>query len=198
MANEYAELGTLREQLNLSDDDTSRDDLLDMALAAASRGIDEATGRRFYLDAAATARTYRPSGRTLCTDDGERLIVDDIGSTSGLVVETGSAGSWTTITDYETAPDNALVRGRPVTALLLPSGTWGSGTARVRITAKWGWPAVPDEITQATLIQAARLYRRKDSPEGVTGSAEWGVVRLSRRDPDVWALIEHYILPGFG
>jgi hypothetical protein len=43
-----------------------------------------------------------------------------------------------------------------------------------------------------------RLFRRKDSPEGVTGSAEWGVVRLSRRDPDVWVLIEPYILPGFG
>ncbi|MFB7866995.1 head-tail connector protein [Streptomyces sp. NPDC056069] len=198
MANEYAELATLREQLNIADDDTSRNDLLDMALAAASRGIDQATGRRFYLDDAATARVYRPSGRTVCGDDGERLIVDDIGSASGLVVETGSAGSWTTLTDYETSPDNALVRGRPVTALLLSSGSWGAGSTRVRVTAKWGWPAVPDEIEQATLIQAARLYRRKDSPEGVTGSAEWGVVRLSRRDPDVWALIEHFIVPGFG
>jgi hypothetical protein len=30
------------------------------------------------------------------------------------------------------------------------------------------------------------------------GSAEWGVVRLSRRDPDVWNLIEPFIRPGFG
>ncbi|MDX2921298.1 hypothetical protein PV370_25695, partial [Streptomyces sp. NE06-03C] len=79
-----------------------------------------------------------------------------------------------------------------------PPFSHGVVGAGVQVTARWGWPAVPDEIVQATLIQAARLYKRKDSPEGVTGSAEWGVVRLSRRDPDVWALIEHYVLPGFG
>lgn len=198
MANEYATLSELKRALTIQDDDTSSDDLLNTALAAASRGIDTATGRRFYLDSSATARVYKPGGRTACTDSGERLLVDDIGTATGLVVETGSGGSWTATTSYETGPDNAIVRGRPVTNLTLTAGTWGSGLARVRVTAKWGWPAVPDEITQACLIQAARLFRRKDSPEGVTGSAEWGVVRLSRRDPDVWALIEHYIVPGFG
>lgn len=67
----------------------------------------------------------------------------------------------------------------------------------MRITAQFGWPAVPDDISEAALIQAARLFKRKDSPEGVIGNAEWGVVRLSRRDPDVWNLIEQYVLPGF-
>ncbi|MFI9005100.1 phage gp6-like head-tail connector protein [Streptomyces sp. NPDC053541] len=196
MATDYATVATLREMLNVPADDTSRDGLLARALAAASRGIDTATGRRFYLDATASARVYRVAGRTMCDEDGEQLLVDDIGAASGLVVETGAAGAWSVVTDYETAPDNALARGRPVTSLLRTS--WGSSSTRVRVTAQWGWPDVPDEIEQATLIQAARLYRRKDSPEGVTGSAEWGVVRLSRRDPDVWALIEHYILPGFG
>lgn len=193
----YAGLADLREMLNLADADTSRDNLLTTALTAACRGIDRATGRRFYLDDAATARVYRPAGRTVCGDDGERLVVDDIGSATGLVVETGTAGAWTPVTDYDTSPDNALARDRPVTALLT-TASWGTGAARVRVTAQWGWPAVPEEIEQAALIQAARLYRRKDSPEGVTGSAEWGVVRLSRRDPDVWALIEHFIVPGFG
>ncbi|MFD5425212.1 head-tail connector protein [Streptomyces sp. NPDC127084] len=198
MANEYADLATLKLSLNIETDDTSRDTLLNNALASASRSIDASTGRRFYLDSPATARTYRTSGRVVCNAEGERLLVDDIGSSTGLIVETGSGGSWSPVTDYETAPDNALVRGRAITSLLRASGTWGYGSTRVRVTARWGWPAVPDEIEQATLLQAARLYRRKDSPEGVTGSAEWGVVRLSRRDPDVWNLIEHYIVPGFG
>ncbi|MEK9524649.1 phage gp6-like head-tail connector protein [Streptomyces venezuelae] len=193
----YAALADLRAMLNLADDDTSRDNLLTTALTAACRGIDRATGRRFYLDETPTARLYRPAGRTVCGSDGERLVVDDIGSDTGLVVETGTADAWTPVTGYETGPDNALARGRPVTALLT-TASWGSGATRVRVTAQWGWPDVPEEIEQASLIQAARLYRRKDSPEGVTGSAEWGVVRLSRRDPDVWALIEHFIVPGFG
>ncbi|WP_329615655.1 phage gp6-like head-tail connector protein [Streptomyces brevispora] len=196
MANEYADRALLKERLNIEAADTSRDALLDGALAASSRGIDRATGRRFWLDDTATVRTFTLAGRVMCGAGGERLLLDDMGDAPS-VVETGSGASWTARTDYDTAPDNAIVRGRPITALLLASGRWGAGP-RARVTARWGWPTVPDEITEATLLQAARLYRRKDSPEGVTGSAEWGVVRLSRRDPDVWALIEHFVLPGFG
>lgn len=194
MANEYANLQLLKASLGLENDDDSRDALLVAALAAASRGIDAATGRRFWLDSTASARTFNTEGRTVCDRNGTRLIIDDAGAEPTLV-ETGSAGSWSVVTGYETGPENALSRGRPITSLLLPSGGWGP---RVRVTVPWGWPAEPDEITQASVIQAARLFKRKDSPEGVTGSAEWGVVRLSRRDPDVWALIEHYVLPGFG
>lgn len=198
VANEYVDLPTLKSALGVESDDTTRDTLLASALAAASRGIDRMTGRRFWLDPTAVERTYNPRGRTVCDTDGERLIVDDIGVTMGMVVETGSGASWSAVTGYETAPDNALVQGRPVTALLQPAGSWGYGTGRVRVTARFGWPAIPDEVVEATKIQAARLYRRKDSPEGVTGSAEWGVVRLSRVDPDVYALVQHLTLPGFG
>lgn len=199
MANEYATLASLKARLGIESGDISRDDLLNQALAAASRGIDRTTGRRFWLDPSTVQRTYTGHGRVVCDDDGETLLVDDIGSTTGLVVETGSGSTWTAVTDYETSPDNALLDGRPITGLRA-DGDWGLYAGirtRVRVTARFGWPAVPDDVVEATLIQAARLYKRKDSPEGVTGSAEWGVVRLSRRDPDVYALIEPFILPGF-
>ncbi|NUP16562.1 MAG: phage gp6-like head-tail connector protein [Streptomyces sp.] len=191
-------MAALKEKLSVEADDTSRDTLLTSALASASRSIDQTCGRRFWLDAVAVQRTYRLRGRTLCEDDGELLLVDDVGSATGLVVETGRGASWTAVTGYETQPDNALADGRPITSLLRVNGTWGITTARVRVTARFGWPAVPDDVTEAALIQASRLYKRKDSPEGIIGSAEWGVRNLSRRDPDVWALIEPYILPGFG
>ncbi|WP_329187042.1 phage gp6-like head-tail connector protein [Actinacidiphila glaucinigra] len=197
MAGVYGSLAALKERLTVEASDTSRDSLLNSALAAASRGIDRATGRRFWLDETPVQRVYNPAGRVVCEPDGELLLVDDIGSADGLVVETGRGASWTAITSYETGPDNALADGDAITGLLLVAGTWGTATQRVRITARFGWPAVPDDITEAALIQAARLYRRKDSPEGVMGNAEWGVVRLSRRDPDVWNLIEPYVLPGF-
>lgn len=196
MANEYTDLATLKLALKVTD--TDRDDLLSAALSAASRGIDQMTGRRFYLDASATARTYTLAERTVVDEAGERLLVDDIGDEASLTVETGSGGAFTTLDDYETAPDNALAGGRPITSLRRVTGSWGAGATRVRVTARWGWPAVPDEVVQATLIQAARLFKRKDSPEGVTGSAEWGIVRLPRVDPDVHALIQHYIAGGFG
>ncbi|MGW3651897.1 head-tail connector protein [Streptomyces sp. NPDC000878] len=198
MAHEYGDLAELKERLGIEADDTTRDTPLTSALAAASRGIDRATGRRFWLDAAVVQRVYRPAGRVACEVDGEVLLVDDIGSATGLVVETGSGASWTAVTGYESQPDNALADGEPVTGLLRVNGVWGIGTSRVRVTAKFGWPAVPDDISEATYIQASRLFKRKDSPEGIIGSAEWGVRNLSRRDPDVWALIEPFILPGFG
>ncbi|MFC8290068.1 phage gp6-like head-tail connector protein [Streptomyces sp. NPDC057250] len=196
MAASYGTVAALKERLGIEAADTSRDPLLAAALAAASRGIDRATGRRFWLDEQPVQRTYRTAGRVARHDDGELLLVDDIGS-ADIVVEVGSGGSFTTVTNYETSPGNALADGLPITGLLL-FGNWGSATTRVRVGTRFGWPAVPDDITEAALIQAARLYRRKDSPEGVTGSAEWGVVRLSRRDPDVWNLIDPYVLPGFG
>lgn len=198
MANDYAELATVKAALNIEAADTSRDVLLNQAIAAASRGIDRDTGRRFWLDPAPVTRTFNPAARVVRDEDGQRLLVDDIGDESGLVVETGSGSSYSPVTGFETGPENAAARGRPVTSLLLTGGTWGGRGTRVRITARWGWPTVPEDIGQAAQIQAMRLFRRKDSPEGVTGSAEWGVVRLSRVDPDVYALIKHFVLPGFG
>ena len=197
MAHEYATLSALKESLNISD--AARDNLLNRALAAASRGIDRTCGQSFYLDASASQRTYNPTRRVCADDSGELLFVDPIGSSAGLVVESGFGSSWTTVTDYETYPDNALASGIPITGFLRAYGqwAWGNSRTRVRVTARWGWPSVPESIEQATLIQASRLFKRKDSPEGVAGSADWGVVRLSRRDPDVWNLIEPFVLPGF-
>jgi hypothetical protein len=193
---EYATLAQLKDALKISD--TASDDALNRVLVSASRQIEQHTGRKFWLDDSATVRTYRPARRVVSTGDGQLVLVDDIGDTTGLVVETGSTGSWTAVTDYETDPDNALARGEPVTGLLRLAWWFGGYGLRLRVTARWGWPTVPAEVTEATIIQAARLYRRKDSPEGVLGSAEWGAVHVSRIDPDVQALLKDLRSPGIG
>jgi hypothetical protein len=162
-------------------------------LVVASRQIDRKTGRRFYLDTSATARTYNIAGRV--TRDG-RLLVEDIGSTTGLAVAVGYDSSFSTVSSSVLyGPDNALAWGRPITQLYTAIGCWTD--RQVRVTACWGWPEVPAEISQAALLLANRLYMRKDSPEGIAGSAEWGALRLSRWDPDVEALLAPFIIPGF-
>jgi hypothetical protein len=200
VADEYTTVADLKALLRIDVDDTTSDALLTRALASATKFVDRLTGRRFWLDPTPVARIYRPTLRSMRDRDGEHLLVDDIGSLDGLVVELGGAGSWTPTTDYEVTPPNALVDGEPVTALSRSTGEWdaGYGRSRVRVTARWGWPAVPDDVVQATQIQALRLYRRKDSPEGVLGSADWGVMRLGRVDPDVAGLLEGLRNPGFG
>ena len=192
----YATLDQLKAMRVLTT--TDRDDDLTQALATASRRIDRSTGeRQFWLDKTVSARTFRPTGRTYCAAEGEWLTVDDIGNLTGLIVEVGDGTTWTAVTDYQTGPDNALAKRKPITKLLRPLSTWWTlSTTLVRVTARWGWPAIPEEVVRASLIQANRLFMRKDSPEGVLGNAEWGVARVARVDPDVEALIGDLCLPG--
>ena len=65
--------------------------------------------------------------------------------------------------------------------------------ALVKVTTVFGWPAVPKAIEQATILQAARHFKRYDSPLGVAGFGDFGVVRVSRfLDADVQMLVEPY------
>lgn len=176
--------------------DTTRDSLLTMALSAASRGVDKYCGRRFYADKTATARQFRTDGAKVCAPDGELLFIDDLSSTTGLVVEVGDGTTFSTVTDYLTEAPNALVQNWPITGLRRKLAYWT--TTRVRVTGLWGWPQIPDEVSQATLLQASRLFNRRKSPEGVTGNAEWGLVHVTRVDPDVASLLQPYQILGVG
>jgi len=195
VANEYAELSELKDMRDITDN--ADDDLLQKRLTRASRAIDDRTGRRFYADGSVTARTYRTKGRTVYGADGELLLVDDISTTTGLVVEIGDGSAWTVVTDYDPEPENAIARGRAIESLRRVLGCW-SCSRKVRITADWGWPAVPDSIVEATLLLANRRFVRRKSPEGVSGWAQEGAVRVSRFDPDIEDLVQPFVLEGFG
>lgn len=186
----YAPLSVLKSNLNIAD--TSKDSLLTQKLDSASRSVEKyCDGRRFYLDAAATARVFTTARRVLCQPDGtQRMPVDDIGSLTDLAVQVGDGTTWTTVTTYETLPDNALTKRSAIEALVALNREFTSAR-RARVTARWGWPAVPTAVYEATLLQAMRLFRRKDSPEGVAGSADWGLVRVPNLDPDVKAQLAY-------
>lgn len=192
LTNAYVTTAQLKTWSGISD--TGDDESLEFAINAASRAIDHYCGRRFHLDAEASARTYKAA-------DPYSLFVDDIGSTTGLVVATddnddGTAEtSWTITTDYVVEPTNALAQSRPVYKIEAVGSKTFPFTGRrhrVTVTAKWGWPAVPDAVLQACLILSARFFHRKGSPQGVAGFGEFGVVRLATTDPDVASLLNEY------
>lgn len=199
----YGDLPTLKQMLSISD--TARDALLTMALTSASRQIDRMCSRRFYLDTVVSTRTFTPVRRESWYISGGAIQVDDIGSTTGLIVAEGwqnwnasNNPTWTpTSADLTLLPDNALALGLPITALQRTIGTIVDPYVQVQVTALWGWPAVPDEINLATLLQAARLYRRKDSPEGILGNTDFGTMRVAGMDRDVQALCDPYRKAGF-
>jgi hypothetical protein len=57
------------------------------------------------------------------------------------------------------------------------------GRPTVQVTAKFGWPAVPDDVTKACLVQAGQLHKAKDTPFGVAGVSDMGVLRSPFRAP---------------
>jgi len=70
----------------------------------------------------------------------------------------------------------------------LPVDYW----PQAQVTAKWGWPEVPDDVEQATYILSADLYKRKDSIGGVLGLSELGAIRMSPLGRDIAAMVRAY------
>jgi hypothetical protein len=201
IANGYATLADVKNALRITD--TYDDTLLELCVETASRSIDQACNRRFYADASASERFYPAHTPNL-------VYIDDLATLSGLVVKIDSTGTgsfaqtWTLGEHYQAEPLNALAEGIPVRALrtirgaILPVSTptyWPqafSGQALVSVTGRWGFPVVPTQIKMATILQAARLFKRPDSPLGVAGFGEMGAITVRNIDPDVRALISPF------
>lgn len=199
VVNGYATLAEAKGFLSISDsvDDT----LLENMIESASRSIDRIANRRFYLDSTASARQYRVSSPVI-------LYTDDIGTTTGLIVQTDDDGdgtfetTLTLNTDYIMDPLTALSLGRPFTQITIVStsntfpifpGLFQNGLRPgVQVTAKFGWPSVPDDINQACLILTADLYKRKDSPGGILGLGDLGAIRMSPLGRDVTQIVRAY------
>ena len=51
----------------------------------------------------------------------------------------------------------------------------------------------PSEVHTAALIQAARIVKRRGSPEGVANFGDFGTVFVSRLDPDIEANLSPFL-----
>lgn len=185
----YADLAALSLRLGFSDnfDDT----LLSGALTVAERTIDRWCRRTFTVDANVTTRTYLPWR--------DEVVVDDISTTSGLIVK--DDGATIANTDLVLDPPNGVgVDGRtgwPYWRIRTDDGSWWhiDGNRRtVEVTAKFGWAAVPDSIREATLILASDLFHAKDTRLGVAGWGDLGLLRI-RENGMLQTMLQDYIRP---
>ena len=199
ITNGYATLTQIKNYLSISD--STDNDLLEDLIESASRSIDRIANRRFYADSTASARRDRAYSDVF-------VYTDDISTTTSLVVAIDENGNGTyskTLTldtDFIMDPLTASALGRPFTQLTMVSNTesWPifPGLTQnglrpgVQVTAKWGWPSVPDDITVATLTLTADLYKRKDAPGGVLGLGDLGVIRMSPVGRDVAQIVRAY------
>ncbi|WP_406527379.1 head-tail connector protein [Streptomyces sp. I8-5] len=158
------------------------DALIANAISSASREIEKHTRRQFNLAGSATARVYQPGVAF-------RLPVDDFSTNAGLFIETddgddGTFGTLWDVGDYELTPYNGTMNGLPgwpftgITAVGSKRFRW-SRRANVRVTAQWGWAAVPDDVKQACFILASDTFQLKDARMGIAGSDQFGqIVRV--------------------
>lgn len=202
----YATTDELREFVRI--DDAADDTVIADALAGASRAIDYACDprpgrmRQFGKVDQLEDRYYtaRLRGYGLPVRGHWVVDTDDIASVVGLVVacDTGGSGSYVPVNGTTLLPRNASAMGEPYGTILfygsdlsLPSPV----AEAIKVTAWWGWPAVPQAIHEAAMLQASRLLARRDAPFGVAGSPETGteVRLLARLDPDVEILVKPYV-----
>jgi hypothetical protein len=190
ITNGYATLAELKAVMRIPSADTIDDALLETSIEAASRQLDGFCERVFYNINA--TRVFTPN-------DSYVVETDDIASITTL--QTANDGktfdlTWKT-SDFQLEPLNGQAGGivtpatqiRAVEDYLFPVL---GGEATVKITGTFGWSAVPIAIKQATLMLAQRQFKRYDSPLGVTGVGELGVIRVSRIDPDVQSLVSPF------
>ena len=193
----YATLSDVKSALRITDnlDDT----LLETAIESASRMIDSYTARTFSNAGTAV--------RNFAATDALNLIIDDAISVTTVqsTDEIGDTYTTWTANDYQLEPLNSRSDGlyMPYTGIRAVNDyDWPvvDQQALCRITAVWGWAAVPTAIKQATIIQSSRLFKRLDSPLGVLGMGDLGQIRVSRYlDPDVEQLAMPFrIMRNFG
>lgn len=188
ITNGYSTLAQVKAALRITD--SVDDSLLEMAVESASRAIDQYTNRSFY-NAGTAVRYYAPA-------DSLNVQIDDLISLSSLQTMSDDEVVYDTTwasDDYQLEPLNGFVDGiaqpyNHIRAIGDYTFLTLSGEATVKVTGVWGWSAVPTQVTQATVIQASRIFKRLDSPLGII-SGELGSMRVgSRLDPDVAQLVD--------
>ena len=208
ITNGYCTLSELKPELRIPTlTDTADDTRLEVAIAAASRQIDAHCGRFFWRDASVHTREFY-------ANDHRRCEVDDISTTTSLVVQVDDDDdgvfetTLTLSTDFILRPLNALDRHPvwPYDEIVLVDAINGnfpmsqSGRPGVRVTARFGWVEVPDDVKKACLVQAAMLFKSADAVFGVTEFANAGAaMRVGRTiNPIAAALLEPYCKPRVG
>jgi hypothetical protein len=199
ITNGYATRNQVKAALRIGTADTLDDDLIDNCVGAASRLIDGYCNRRFWQTGTAEARIFQAEDSFYCS-------IDDIAGTALTLKSSTQADGTFDLTwsrsDYQLEPLNGNLDGltwsydkiRAVGDYLFPTVNANYGEqALVQVTAVFGWPSVPEPVTQATIIQASRIFKRYDSPLGVAGFGDLGAIRVSRfLDPDMAQLVEPY------
>jgi len=191
ITNGYCTLAELKWQLDITSTDATRDTHLEEVVEGVSRWIDSFCNRYFYADDSAT--------KYFSAVDHDYCVVQDLRSITTLKTDNDGDRTYErtwSATDYDLMPfdqpnDFPYTHIRPA-----PNGSYTFPSFRkgVEIVGNFGWASVPFPIKQACLIQAERVYMRKDAPFGIAGDSRRlsEIHIVSKLDPDVQSLLTGY------
>lgn len=207
----------LKSRLNITDSNSDYE--IQLAIQAVTNWINAYCGRHFYQ--LTEARTYMPTNiweigiddlvSTPAVVAGVAVKVDYDGDG---IFET----SWVQNVNYQlklsgpgNSQDNYNVNAagvpRPYRQLQVLMGTPGSTAQnggwlpfiwpytplnRVQVTGTWGWNVIPPNVQQASVMLCADIFKTKDAPWGIAGTAETGLMRVAA-NPMVVEFLHDYI-----
>ncbi len=184
MSQPYASLVDLKARLDITMDFS--DGILEQVIEAASRQIDGWCERTFYV--------VEEPRRVTADNLGMVILPWDLLEATSIAVDPYGDGSYST--DWSLDSVDMQPYPGPVQVIKTRMG-YGFPTHRhgVQVSGSWGYAnTVPAAIYEATLLEATRLFKRKDAPFGVAGNSVHGQIQtITRVDPDVRELIQPYI-----
>jgi len=194
ITNGYCTLADVKAALRITD--TVDDSLIENSINSASRMIDQYCNRYFYSTSAGEVRYFKAVDAFNCWIDDCQTITEVRTAQSNPITYNQIWDS----TDFQTIPANTYANGAfaPITGLIAVYNyffpTWQESNL-VKVTGTFGWPSVPEPIKFACIIQASRLFKRLESPLGVAGVSDMGIMRVgSSIDGDVAQLINPFRL----
>jgi len=181
----YCSLAEVKTAIN--ETSTTYDVQIATAIKAARDAIDGYC-KRSFTDVASSARYYTPQA-------GAFVIIDDAQAVSAVETDEDGNGTYErawAATDYLLHPRNST----PKTSLRTAYNgryTFPVHADSVKVTATWGYSAVPDSVHQFAILYAARLFLRKDVPFGVEGGSDAGTIYIPKNDPDAQMLLGPHV-----
>lgn len=194
----YATLAELHAWLKVPDAKTDRDAEWTRRLSSSSRDIERWCHRQFGRAESASVRTFVPGPSGVDVHDfwttDDLSIVPYLGTTAGT--------PWD-LSMVELEPLDGIVDqvpGWPYNRVCggpdghpLMTQLWYTAT-RVKVTAKWGWAAIPENVNTACLILAAADNKAAETPFGVSAFGDYAV-RI-RSNPIAQEKLDPYVYRG--
>jgi hypothetical protein len=148
------------------------------ARLAAESAINDHCQRMFSVPTTGTARTFVPT-------DSYVMTVPDIANATDLVIVDNGVTLSASEFQLEVSPGVTSIVGfdgrtRPYTLIRRMTGNWymdSNGNDTLSITARWGWPAIPPEVTHATKLLTRDFLMARDTAFGIMQTGD-GFSRL--------------------